>query len=185
MKKTVATILTAAALVGSAYAQGTVTFNNSATSLVNKWTSMTDPTPVVMPVGGGHVELLWAATGTTDVTLFSSVSITDFHTAPGRFSGGAVTVPTAVAGGGAAFVIRGWTGSSLTWAGINGATDMQGYSSIFSLAATGNPTTVPAGTPVAITPAFTGLTVGVVPEPSSMVLAGLGAASLLMFRRRK
>jgi len=30
-----------------------------------------------------------------------------------------------------------------------------------------------------------GLVPGVVPEPTSMVLAGLGAASLLLFRRRK
>lgn len=30
-----------------------------------------------------------------------------------------------------------------------------------------------------------GFTIGIVPEPSSMALAGLGAASLLLFRRRK
>lgn len=34
-------------------------------------------------------------------------------------------------------------------------------------------------------PAFSVGTTSVVPEPSTMVLAGLGAASLLMFRRRK
>lgn len=32
---------------------------------------------------------------------------------------------------------------------------------------------------------LTSFTVGIVPEPSSMALAGLGAASLLIFRRRK
>jgi hypothetical protein len=185
MKKTLATIFTVGALVASSYSQGTVSFNNVAASVVKKHTSFSDSTLVNMPVGGGRVELLWAAVGTTDLSLFSSVAITTFNTAPGRFSGGTVTIPTAVAGGGAALVIRGWTGASLTWNGVDLATEMVGWSSIFTLASTGNPTTVPPGTPASINPAFTGLTVVPVPEPSSMVLAGLGAASLLLFRRRK
>jgi hypothetical protein len=185
MKKTLATIITVGALVASSYAQGTVNFANAAASVVKKWTTLTDSTLVNMPVGGGRVELLWAAVGTTDLNLFSSVGITGFNTAPGRFSGGTLTIPTTVAGGGAALVVRGWTGASLTWAGIDPLTDQAGYSSIFTLAATGNPTTVPPGTPASINPAFTGLTVVPIPEPSSMVLAGLGAASLLLFRRRK
>lgn len=184
MKKTLATIITVGALAASSFAQGTVTFNNVAATVVKIQTSQADPTLINMPVGGGRVELLWAAVGTTDLGLFSSVAVTGFTTAPGRFSGGAVTVPTPVAGGPAAFVVRGWTGSSLTWGGIT-ALDQSGYSSIFTLAATGNPTTVPPGTPASINPAFTGLSLSyVIPEPSSMVLAGLGAASLLMFRRR-
>jgi len=129
--------------------------------------------------------LLWAAIGQTDLTQFNSVGVTGFNTAPGRFSGGTLTVPTPVPGGGAALVVRGWTGGSLTWAGRDLVTGQDGYSSIFTLAALGNPTTVPPGTPASINPAFTGLTLAPVPEPSSMVLAGLGAASLLLFRRRK
>lgn len=183
MKKTLATIITVGALVASSYAQGTVTFNNSATTKV----TILDGTGarVDMPVGGGRVELLWAAVGTTDPLLFSSVALTGFTTAPGRFSGGAVTVPTTVAGGPAALVVRGWTGSSLTWAGRDLVAGQDGWSSIWTQAATGNPTTVPPGTPVSILPGFTGLALNPVPEPSSMVLAGLGAASLLLFRRRK
>jgi hypothetical protein len=185
MKKTLATIITVGALVASSYGQGTVTFNNVAATVVKQWTTLQDSTLINIPVGGGRVELLWAAVGTTDLNLFSSVAITGFNTVPGRFSGGAVTIPTPVPGGGAALVIRGWTGSSLTWGGINAATDQAGWSSIFTLASTGNPTTIPPGTPASINPAFTGLTVVPIPEPSSMVLAGLGAASLLLFRRRK
>ena len=156
MKKTLATIVTSAALVACSYAQGTVNFANAAASVVKIQTSQVDPTLINMPVGGGRVELLWAAVGTTDLGLFSSVGSTGFTTAPGRFSGGTLTVPTTVAGGGAALVVRGWTGSSATWGGIT-ALDQSGYSSIFTLAATGNPTTVPPGTPASINPAFTGL----------------------------
>jgi len=186
MKKTLATFLTVVALVASAYSQGTLTFNNSAASIVKVLASRSDPTPtfITMPVGGGHVELLWAEVGTTDLSLFSSVAITDFHTAPGRFNGGAVTIPITVAGGPVALVVRGWTGPSLTWAGISLCCDMFAYSSIFTLAATGNPTTVPPGIPVSINPAFPGLTIDLIPEPSSMALAGLGTVSLLLFRRR-
>ena len=186
MKKTLATFLTVVALVASADAQGTLTFNNSAASIVKVLASRSDPTPtfIPMPVGGGHVELLWAEFGTTDLNLFSSVAITDFHTAPGRFNGGAVTIPITVAGGPVALVVRGWTGPSLTWAVMDSTRDMFAYSSIFTLAATGNPTTVPPGIPVSINPAFPGLTIDLIPEPSSMALAGLGTVSLLLFRRR-
>lgn len=170
--------------MASSYAQGTVNFANAAASVVKQWTTLTDPTLINVPAAGGRVELLWAAVGTTDLTAFSSINATANFIAPGRFSGGTVTIPVTVAGSGAALVVRGWTGASLTWAGITD-TDQRGYSSIFTLAATGNPTTVPPGTPASINPAFTGLTVVPIPEPSSMVLAGLGAASLLLFRRRK
>jgi len=181
MKKTLATIITVGALVASSYAQGTVTFNNSATTLVRLWTSASDSTLISMPVGGGRVELLWAPVGTTDRNLFSSVAVTGFTTAPGRFSGGAQTITGIAPGGGAALVVRGWNGASLTWAGRDlGPTGQDGWSTIWTQAATGNPTTVPPGTPVSILPGFTGLTLTPVPEPSSMVLAGLGAASLLL-----
>ena len=183
MKKTLSPILTVGVWVASADAQGSVTFNNSATSIVYRQVYLGSPDLIPMPVGGGHVELLWAEFGTADLSLFSSVAITDFHTAPGRFNGGVVTVPLTTPGGGASFYIRGWTGTSLTWAGVYGS-DLTGASTIFTVAATGNPTTVPPGTPPSMSQlGFTGLTLGV-PEPSSMALAGLGTVSLLLFRRR-
>jgi hypothetical protein len=187
MKKTLATILTVGALLASAYAQGTLNFANSATSLVTKWSDWTDPTLINVPVGGGRVELLWAEVGTTDLNLFSSVAITTVgDVAPGRFSGGTVTIPTPVAGGPVALVVRGWTGSSMTWFDFNpSAGDMSGFTPIFNLAVTGNPTTVPSGVPASMNPAFPGLIMqGALPEPSSLALAGLGTVSLFLFRRR-
>ncbi len=186
MKRIFTTILTVGALVASAYAQGTLNFANNASTVVKTRTWTTDPPSLInMPVGGGRVELLWAAVGTTDLNLFSSVAITGFTTAPGRFSGGTVTIPTPVAGGPVSLVVRGWTGSALTWNEIYWTYDTwSGYSSIFTLAATGNPTTVPPGIPVSMNPAFPGLTLDWIPEPSSMALAGLGTVSLLVLRRR-
>ncbi len=182
MKRTLATLLTVAALVVSAYAQGTLNFANSATSLVQQWTSTSDPTLIPMPVG--RVELMWAEVGSTDLPLFSSVAITTVGgVAPGRFSGGTVTIPTPVAGGPVALAIRCWTGEGLTWAERDFVRGFDGWSSIWTQAATGNPTTVPPGTPTSILPGFTGLVVGY-PEPSTMALAGLGTVSLLLFRRR-
>lgn len=190
-------MMAAVVVVASSYGQGTVTFANTSTQLVRKQTSAVDTNLVSMPVGGGHVELLWAPVGTTDLNLFSAVlstasantsaaGVTDFHTAPGRFSAGTSTIPGLNAGGSYALIVRGWTGSALTWATFDQQVEAFGYSSIFTLGATGNPLTTPAGTPVALS-TFTGLTLtySPAPEPTSMALAGLGAATMLIFRRRK
>jgi hypothetical protein len=200
MKKTLVTIAAAVAVVASSYAQGTVTFANLASSLVTRQTSALNSTPISMQVGGGHVELLWAPSGTTDLGLFQPAltlatanttanGITDFHTAPGRFSGGAATVNTAVAGGGVALYLRGWTGNSATYAEAQalfiGGTEAIGQTPIWTLASTGNPTLIPPGAPAALGSPALLLSYNIIPEPSSMVLAGLGAASLLMFRRKK
>lgn len=201
MKKSIITVLAAVAVAATSYGQGTVTFANTAATHVRIQTSPNDPTLISMPVGGGAVQLLWAPVGTTDLELFNPVQtpatanttadgITRFVTAVGRFSGGAATVPGISAGGIAALVVRGWTGDYANWAEASAAALLGeaqiGWSSIFTID-TGDPTSIPSGTPTALTAAggFTGLELAYVPEPSSMALAGLGAASLLIFRRRK
>jgi hypothetical protein len=195
MKKTLVTMLAAAAMVASSYGQGTVTFNNTATTLVTKDTAPGDSTQVgvVGNPSAGKVELLWAPVGTTDLSLFAPLgAVVNVAPTPGRFNGGTRSVPAGsgftgiAAGGAAAFVVRGWTGAAASWATV-APTEAVGYSAIFTLNATGNPMTTPAGTPVAITSVggFAGLQLHYVPEPTSMALAGLGAASLLIFRRRK
>jgi hypothetical protein len=131
MKKTLVTIAATLAVVASSFAQGTVTFANTATSLITKETSSVDSTPISMPLSatsGGRIELMWAPVGTTDPNLFvdaltlvtvntTANGITDFHTAPGRFSGGAATVlGNANAGGPVALLLRGWTGGFASYA---------------------------------------------------------------------
>jgi len=90
----------------------------------------------------------------------------------------------------------GWTGTFATWddaftagtglLGWTGSTKSGG--SLAWLQGTGDPLGTPAGTPVNVVvgaSAYNGLVLAPVPEPSTFALAGLGIASLLIFRRRK
>ena len=98
---------------------------------------------------------------------------------PGTFtdlSGVPVSIPGAFTSG--FFRIDAWVGAS---ADYQGAT-IKGSSGVFSNPL-GNPNAQPPGTPTDFSnmPA----TVLIVPEPSTFALAGLGAAALLILRRRK
>lgn len=176
-------MLAAVALAATSYGQGTVVFANSTTTLIQ-----TNGVSLVA-AAGAKVELLWAPVGVTALDQFQLLpgAVTVGSPLAGRFSGGNRTVPVGngvdgiAAGSIANFVVRGYIG--LDWT----TRSWEGFSSVFTLD-TGDPTTVPAGTPTAITSAggWTGnMNLTIVPEPSSMALAGLGAASLLIFRRRK
>jgi len=95
-------------------------------------------------------------------------------------SGNFVTIPGALSTG--FFRIDAWTGSAADYNSAIAAGSPHGSSGVFSNPL-GNPQAVPPGTPTDFTsmPA----TILVVPEPSTFALAGLGAAALLIFRRRK
>jgi hypothetical protein len=190
MKKTILTLV-AAVVMTSAYGQGTVTWQTGS-GTVRKETSNTDTVLVNVGTGAanGLFELLWAPAGTTDLNLFNAVpgGLISCSPVAGRLTGGVRTVPTAVAGDVVALVMRGWTGGAADWAATtplwNTGQIARGYSQIFTIDL-GDPNP-PAQAPGTFpgTASIT-LTYSVVPEPSSMALAGLGAASLLIFRRRK
>jgi hypothetical protein len=174
MKKTLVTMMAAAAVVATSYGQGTVVFQNAPTSLIQlEGTTAT--------AAAGAKASLWSApAGTTDPLLFTLVGNTVNVGVPlaGRFSGGTYTVPTATPGGEATLLVRAYVGTD--WASAL----TRGESSIFTTP-TGNPNTIPAGTPTTISGLYGPINMTIVPEPTSMALAGLGAASLLLFRRRK
>lgn len=91
-------------------------------------------------------------------------------------------VVTALPLGAADIQVRAWYngGQYSTYEAALGGGANVGQSSVFSI-------TLKAATDPTVSD-LTGMapfTVGVVPEPSTIALAGLGAASLLMFRRRK
>ena len=108
----------------------------------------------------------------------------------GLVTGATVSVPGVTAGNSAKFQIRAWdnAGGTLTsWALATqavGGSPAVGFSSVVTSAALGgidslgnivaNPSTI----------GWTSFNIYAVPEPSTFVLAGLGAAGLLIFRRR-
>lgn len=174
MKKTILTMLAAVAVAATSYGQGTVVFQNAPSSLIS-FNGVT-----ATAAQNVKATLWWAPEGTTDLGLFTQAGgLVNVGTPlAGRFSGGTFTVQTAAPGGTATLLVRAFVGAD--WASALS----RGESSIFTTP-TGNPNIVPAGTPTTISGLFGPINVVTVPEPSSMALAGLGAASLLMFRRRK
>jgi len=162
--------------------------------------------------GIGNVAIYAAPNGTA-VTLANGLpsfgagwsvagSVLGITPTPGKTAATSFTLPAGAGAPGAnvELEIVGWTGTATSWAdAVAQGTDLYGYTGE-SLAAggtlgalgwsqpTGNPTSTPPGTPSAtITGAggYQGLILKSVPEPTTIALGGLGAAALLLFRRRK
>jgi len=115
---------------------------------------------------------------------------------PGSTLTSTFTLGNVAAGGSGEVMLVGWTGNAPDWNtawasgtglfGWTGSTLSGG--ALEWLNATGNPGASPPITPVAFTygaAGFNGLVLAPIPEPSTFALAGLGAAALLIFRRRK
>jgi len=206
MKKLIIT-LGLAALVTSSQAQGTLNFVNAAATVITLSSNSVALGSAPSTLGGFRYELYTGAAGTTAASslIASGVIATNTGTA-GRFSAGSgITIPGIPSGGTAAIMVRGWSSNlgvnyaaaKIQWdQGVGG---FLGESAVAPNFLTGG---VPAGGGLAIlaSPVFGGAS-GIVPqtvangftlfystpvpEPSSMALAGLGAASLLIFRRKK
>jgi len=194
-------------LVTGMQAQGLLNFvNAAATVIVLRSNDVVVGTAPATP-GGFRYELFRAAPGTADANSFIATGLIATNTTAGRFVGGnGVAVPGTQLGGTSAILIRGWSaelGSTYAEAFAN-VTLMGGWIGQSAIApnfllggdgGAGNVPTSPVfGGASGIIPAVVAASpngVGfyldyvAVPEPSSMALAGLGAASLLIFRRRK
>lgn len=91
---------------------------------------------------------------------------------------------TTTASTGAFFILQAWLGSQTSYAAAVAHGDPAGQTIVFNNPLGG------VGSPPAPTPQLSGmpgltLSTSVIPEPSTFALAGLGAAALLIFRRRK
>lgn len=192
MKKLLLTSALAVIATLSSYGQGSVGFANASASRV--WLDTgTGTATTYLPSGGTYnAELVFAPDGTPTAS-FDAVAtrvggaITFFSA--GLFNGGGRTVNQGItpAGGFGLFQVRVWdtrTGSDYLSASLN-PNGFVGTSQILRVD-TGDPTTVPPGTPTPLTGAgLASFTVSPVPEPSVIGLGLLGVGTLLMLRRRK
>jgi len=194
MKK-LAAILCLGALTTGAFAQGLVTFANSGITQIS--TTPAGGTAAAFsasPVGSYYFGLLTAGSGAGPWS-FTGITATNTASA-GRFGPPGYTPSVAGWAPGATlfYEVAGWSASlgpvfNPNWLNnqFGAATGFFGVSAIASGAAGGgSPVPAPA------LPLFGGTGLGGfnmnavgVPEPTSMALAGLGAAALLIFRRRK
>jgi hypothetical protein len=110
--------------------------------------------------------------------------------APGRFNSGTMVISPLVPGGDADYVVIGWTGPYATYDAAYAADLATPNSSFLGMStiattATGNPNRSPPETSVNLTLTFQGITLApaIIPEPTTVLLSGLGAVLLLLFRR--
>jgi len=223
MKKLAVTLCLSAFAVG-AFAQGTVNFINSSTTLFRtNSVGLGGAAGNTVNVAGSFYYAVFTAPSTvTSATgldlLGSSWTFAGIYgtniAAAGRFTGGNGVATTQGWAPGAtnSFLVAGWssdlghdwatiraelTGSTFSagvWNGPNWAKTggFFGITGVGFGAAGGGPTGIPAfglfgpansqGNPITT---GTDLFVTNVPEPSTIALAGLGAAALVIFRRRK
>lgn len=113
------------------------------------------------------------ASGQGDMTSYGGGAIFDPN-------GLAYAVPGQAAGTTLWFVIQGWTGNSATYAGATGAGVLAGQTGPFSI------TIVDSKAPsIPNTAGMSALNLVTVPEPSVLALSGIGAAALMLVRRKK
>jgi len=205
-------LLTIGALISAAtlsFAQGTVNFANGSTTLISAGGAAMPLSGTTL----FNFAVFLAPSTTVDAAGLSSTGFND-PVFQQEGLAGSVNSPTAagrlvtrnglfvggVAGSTIDFIVRGWSASAgATWTEAlaswnNGAPAQDMY---LGQSLIGNNLKLGDGAAVASTTLFglTAVQVGgfnmqlyqgpIIPEPTSMVLAGLGAASLLLFRRRK
>jgi hypothetical protein len=208
-------LLTAALVAGtiSVFAQGTVNFNNSIGTTTYRILD-TDGLNAGGTAGGQgtnfFAQLYWAAGTVTDSTLLQAAGFpvnlrslangglvqTSGTTSLGVvMANSTVTLsPLTPAGSAATLQLRAWWGGGSIYPAyyndnLAGARPEArfGQSALFTLTSTGDPTAAPPGTPSALNglSSFQLKSVTIIPEPTTFALAGLGAAAVLIFRRRK
>jgi hypothetical protein len=209
MKKLILAVCVTACAV-SVFAQGTIVFGNHiANSVVapifgpepgNPGQVIQGNTANGFPVGttvytglglgthptdfmGTFTVELWAGTSAASLAPVAGAQASLITLGFFATAGTPVAIPGIASGSTATLELRAWDnkgGTITTWAAAVAAGDLAGQSAPFTSAALGGGPVPP--------PNLVGLTsfnVHAVPEPTVFALAGLGAAALLIFRRRK
>jgi len=173
----------AAATLGAsfgAFAQGTISFQDA--TITPKVYVGSAGNSSLAPQEAFSVSLYWAsATGVAFTPIFEGTANVaangDFY-----FSTAVATGAATPPGGTAEFEVVGWLGTFATAALATAGGDQIGNTGPFANSTGGGGT--PAGTPANLT-GWTGNLLIPTPEPTTIALGGLGAAALLLFRRRK
>lgn len=191
MKKTILT-LALVAVAAASFAQGKVGFVNDSTRLFAM-----DGVGITNTSAGSFSALLYAGSAAGTLNLQSAVPLvgTDLL-APGRMRSKSVDLAGLPSGAVTQFQIILCNTSAVIPNSIVGGIDKLGFSAVSDGLAffgtsglfqftPGGSVTYPVLYGAGSTWAQGQVVVTAVPEPGSMALAGLGAASLLIFRRRK
>jgi len=203
MKKLILSVTALAACSVGTYAQGTINFDGSKNTSASPTATSSGQVfinGVLDTTTDINAELLYSSTanGTFSpvVTLLLSSSAStsspalnqiisahgDVTADKGKIydnSGNSYAIPNIAQGTAAYFIVEGWTGSSSTYPGTGPGT--YGATAAFSETLSGG-TATPAN--LGNMPALNLVTTTVVPEPSTLAMAGVGLASMLIFRRR-
>jgi hypothetical protein len=179
MKKALLLLTTIWMAAGVAsYGQGTVNFNTRVVPEVEARVFNVDGTSPL--AGTQFTAQLWG--GPSPDNLQPIPTVTTFRTGAGAgfvTPAGEVAVPGVAGGGTAHLQLRAWdntTGATWETAGLKGA------SPTFTVSGLGNPGAVPPTPP----PNLVGLqSFALVPEPSTIALAVLGAVALFLRRRKQ
>lgn len=192
MKKLILTGLLAVA-VTSAFAQGQVTLRN----IFNSDTSLSATTNglfFLKPDAATPAALIntdfnavfygGASAGSLSVlgSFIGAGAQGDNAAGPGTFFSSTIATVPGVPSGSGTFKVEAWIGPETTFAAAVAANRAVGTLTW------SNPVGNPAANPPDVPPDLVGMgavLISAVPEPSTFALAGLGAAALLIFRRRK
>lgn len=198
-------LLLTCALVGAvtaAFAQGTVQFSNGTLTKMSLITP--GVSTVVVPTTAGLINygLFYGIGQSTSLQLLTTQLGVNSTSSAGiivnpsdsKSAMNTIQIPGTVAGQTDIWIqFKGWSASfGSDWVAASTLGTWFGVSSIHNVGPLG-PGTGPglsiwqgaAGTASATIQAFGLNPVGIIPEPTTMTLAGLGIASLLIFRRRK
>lgn len=188
-------LLLSAVLIGLAtgvYAQGFISLDNNlnsgnATDTSNGRYFLNQGSGPVLTSGDFNAAF-YGGTDSANLVLIASFSGAAATANSGLYGAGTWTDPsgssypvagTTINSASAFFQIQAWTGNFASYAAALAGGAPVGQSPVFS-----NPVAGGAGTPPDFT-AMPSITISSIPEPSTFALAGLGAAAMLIFRRRK
>jgi hypothetical protein len=194
MKKHILTLVAAVGALSaiSVMAQGTIDLN-SFDGAAGAGITLRGTNGAPLPNGYGYIEV-WGGANAGSLQPIVSVGLSSAiypvgtgAAGPGAFDAGYGVVNGLGANSNGVFVIEVWNGAS-SYAGAQGtAGAFWGTSGTFA-STTGTVIPPPPGAPIPGTLnslADIQVTMTAIPEPATFALAGLSAASLLIFRRRK